>query len=90
MDLIAEYPNQDTVFIGLFMVNRDYCNQKIGSNIIEKCLLEFKKQGYYFVRLGYVKGNPQSESFWKKCQFEKTGIETDNGQGTVVVLQRKL
>ncbi len=90
MDLILEFPNKDTLFIGFFMVDKEYCGQGIGSNIIEDCLKEFKQQGYTFVRLGYMKGNMQSKAFWKKCQFVNTGIETNNNQGTVVVLERKL
>lgn len=90
MDLIASYPNKDTVFVGFFMVNRDYCNQGIGKRIIEKCVQQLKNQGFSFIRLCYMKGNLQSEAFWRKCQFENTGIETDNGQGIVVVLERKL
>lgn len=90
IDLIAEYPNKETMFIGFFMVDKEYCNQGIGRNIIENCLQEFKRQGFTFVRLGYMKENMQSKAFWRKCQFENTGIETDNGQGIVVVLERKL
>ncbi|MDI9540064.1 MAG: GNAT family N-acetyltransferase [Bacillota bacterium] len=90
MDLIVKYPNKDTVFIGFFMVDKEHCGQGIGSKIIEDCLKEFKQQEFTFVSLFYMKGNRQSKAFWEKCQFLNTGIETDNGQGTVVVLERKL
>lgn len=88
IDLIAEYPNKETMFIGFFMVDKEYCNQGIGRNIIDNCLQEFKRQGFTFVRLCYMKENMQSKAFWGKCQFTNTGIETDNGQGTVVVLEK--
>lgn len=90
MDMIVEYPNKETIFIGLFMVNKEYAGQGIGKEIIEYCVLKFKQKGFSFVRLGYMKNNLQSEAFWRKCQFENVGIETNNNQGTVVVLERKL
>ena len=90
MDLIEAYPNQETVFIGFFMVSKERSGLGIGSNIIKQCLHEIERQGFSFVRLGYMKGNLQSENFWRKCQFTPTGIETDNGQGIVVVLEKEL
>ena len=49
-----------------------------------------KAQGFRSVRLGRVKGNPESEAFWVKNQFTPTGIETDGGGYTIVVMQREL
>lgn len=90
MDLILRYPNSKTAFIGFFMMNSQYQGQGVGSAIMEECLLFLKKNGFSAVRLGYMQGNAQSEHFWSKNGFDPTGIETDNGQGTVVVLQKQL
>lgn len=90
MDLIFHYPNEKTAFVGFFMMNSRYQGRGIGSAIIADSLLYLKKIGFASVRLGYRKGNTQSEHFWRKNGFEPTGIETDNGQGTIVVLQKKL
>lgn len=90
MDLIYRFPNEETVFVGFFMVNQQFQKQGIGSYIIKECYESIKKQGYHFVRLGYAKGNPQSESFWKKNGFIPTGVEVQNDGYTVVVMEKAL
>ena len=40
------------------------------------------------VRLGFAKGKPQSEAFWVKNGFAKTGVEVDNGNYIMVVMER--
>ncbi len=90
MDLILKYPNIHTVFIGFFMVNQSVQHQGIGSAVITEACEYLRKQGYTAVRLGYVKGNPQSEAFWRKNQFVKTGLESQEEQYTVVILERRL
>lgn len=90
MDLILNYPNPRTAFIGLFMMSRAAQGKGIGSRIISECFRYLRKQGYSFVRLGFAKGNPQSESFWKKNGFAPIGLEVDHGNCTVVVMQKYL
>lgn len=90
MDLILNYPNEETVYIGLFMMCRSEQGKGIGSVIISECCERIENNGYHFVRLGFAKGNPQSEAFWKKNGFKQTGIETDNGEYTAVVMERIL
>lgn len=89
MDLILEYPNENTAFVGFFMVRKDLQGKGIGSQIIEE-VCEYLKQQFSYVRLGYVKGNKQGENFWLKNRFEKTGQETEGEDYTVVIMQRGL
>ncbi len=89
MDLICHYPDEDTAYIGFFMMNSLFQGRGIGSEIIEACISYLKKQAYTHVRLGYMKGNEQSRSFWVKNKFMPVGIEAENNQGTVVVMQRQ-
>lgn len=90
MDLIFNYPNTDTAFIGLFMMSETEQGKGIGSCIVKECARSIRSQGYRFIRLGFVKGNPQSEAFWRKNGFLPTGVETDNGRYTVVLMQKEL
>ncbi len=90
MDLIFNYPDPRTAFLGLFMVSKEEQGKGTGSKIISECFRYIKNLGYHFIRLGFAKGNPQSEAFWKKNGFVKTGIETDNGSCTVVMMQKNL
>lgn len=42
------------------------------------------------MRLGYVKGNKESESFWLKNGFAQTGVEKIEDDYTVIVLQHEI
>lgn len=90
LDIIAGYPNEQTVYIGWFMMKKELQGTGIGSNIIEEALLYFKEEKFQSVQLGYVKGNKQSEGFWKKNKFIPVGREKDTGDYTVVVMQRDI
>lgn len=90
LDLIMEYPDEKTAFIGWFMVKKEYQKAGTGSAIIEELLSLLKKEGCIYARLGYIKGNRQSENFWKKSGFEAAGTETKTDQYTIVTMQRTL
>lgn len=62
----------------------------IGTSIITEVCLYLKKIGFTYVRLGYIKGNPQSEAFWIKNHFIKTGDEVQTDDYAIVVMQRTL
>lgn len=48
-------------------------NAGIGSGIIDTLCSCLKNHGFSSIRLGWVKGNPQAEHFWKKNRFIETG-----------------
>ena len=90
MDLIVEYPNEDTAFIGLFMLEKSVQGNGVGTDIIAEFSSYMKSIGYSFVRLGYVKGNPQSKAFWLKNSFEETGVVCHNEKYDIIVLEKIL
>lgn len=90
MDLIFHYPDAKTVWIGLFMMSKGEQKKGIGSEIVNECIDYMQSRNYDSVCLGVAKGNPQSERFWKKNGFLETGVETDHGDYTAVVMQKKL
>jgi len=90
MDFIVSFPEEDTIFIGLFMMDIKESGKGKGSAIINEILTEFRREGYKKVRLAYMKGNPQSRRFWEKCGFTETGIEKENNHGIAVVLEKIL
>ncbi len=90
LDLILNYPDRETAFVGLFMMNKDFQGKGEGSFIVGECFARLKEMGYRFVRLGFARGNPQSEAFWVKNGFARTGVESDQGNYVAVVMQRKL
>ena len=90
MDLIDKYPNEATVFIGFFMLDVSVQHQGVGTSIIQELLQYLRSHLYRYVRLGWVKGNLQSESFWHKIGFVETGIFCENDEYTVIVAQLDL
>lgn len=90
MDLILNFPNRETAFIGFFMMNKEFQGRGIGTEIINECCLCLKGEGYQHIRLGFAKGNPQSEAFWSKNGFKRTGVEDVQERYTVVVMQRSI
>lgn len=69
LDCILAYPEPDTAWIGLFMMNIEYQHQQIGSKIIQEIAQYLKKLGYKKIKLGVDQGNSQSLSFWLKNHF---------------------
>jgi Acetyltransferases, including N-acetylases of ribosomal proteins len=90
IDLICRYPNVKTAFIGFFMMNKKAQGKGVGTAIVEEMFQYLRKIGFSFVRLGYVKGNHQSEAFWLKNHFEKTEVEIQAKNYVIVVMQRQL
>ncbi len=90
LDLIDGYPDKNTAFIGFFMTDVSIQHQGIGTKIIQELIQYLKNRFYGQVRLGWVKGNPQSEAFWHKNGFFETGVSYQTGGYTVIVAQRDL
>lgn len=90
MDIIEAYPQTGIVFWGLFIMASHQSGKGLGSQIVEECISALKEQGFQSVRLSYMKTNPQSKAFWEKCGFNPTGVETNNGTGIAVVMERNL
>lgn len=90
LDLIIGYPDSDTAFIGWFMMSKAQQGAGIGSAIVKDILDCLKKEGFSYVRLGYIKGNPESEGFWKKNGFLPAGVESKTDDYTIVVMKRRL
>lgn len=90
MDLILNFPNKETAFIGFFMMNKAFQGKGLGTKIIDECAKCLKEEGYQHIRLGFAKGNPQSEAFWTKNGFKRTGVENVQELYTVVIMERDL
>lgn len=89
MDLILKYPDKNIAFIGFFMINADYQGKGIGSKIVEEAC-NYLKKDFSFIRLGYVKGNKQSEHFWLKNDFKIIGESAHTKDYTIIIMQKNL
>ena len=90
MDFILSFPKEDTIFIGLFMMDSKESGKGKGSAIIAEALTTWKSEGYTKVRLAYMKGNMQSRNFWRKCGFTEAGVEKENEQGVAVIMEKNV
>ncbi|MDI6413974.1 GNAT family N-acetyltransferase [Solobacterium moorei] len=90
MDLIMNFPDEKTAFIGFFMTDVAIQNTGIGSRIIDDLCVYLAQIGISKVRLGWVKDNPQAEHFWHKNKFVETGDFYDTDKYTVIVARRYL
>ncbi len=90
LDLILGYPEKDSAYIGLFMMNQTFQGKGIGSSIISELGNALAQEGFFKLSLAYAKGNPQSEAFWIKNGFKKTGKISDQGLYKAVLMERRL
>lgn len=90
MDFIRGYPDSETGFIGFFMTNAAIQHKGVGSELIGELCRCLHGEGYRAIRLGWVKGNSQSENFWHKNGFQETGVTYETDNYTVIVAERKL
>lgn len=89
MDLIVKYPDPETAFIGFFMVESSLHSKGLGSRLVGE-IFSYLAGDYNYVRLGYVKGNKQSEHFWLKNGFIPTGVMSHTELYDIIILQKEL
>lgn len=90
LDLITQYPDDQSVWIGFFMVDKSYQGQGIGSGIMNDVLSSIKSTNLKRAEVAYAKGNTQSEHFLLKNGFVKDGREVSVPGYTVVVMEQFL
>ena len=90
MDLITRHPRQEMAFIGWFILDAAYQGRGLGRQLTGRVFTMLAQQGFTEVRLGRIKGNPQSEAFWHACGFEENGLSYDTDGYTVLIMSRKL
>ena len=70
MDLIDGYPDEESTFLGFFMMKKELQGTGNGSRIISGVMAYLKELGFVRCQLGIDKDNPQSNHFWRKNGFE--------------------
>lgn len=90
MDIILDYPQDKVAFIGFFMMDKSRQGHGIGTKLISDCSSYLTELGYQRIRLAIDKGNPQSDTFWTKNGFIKTGEEIANEISAYMPMERIL
>lgn len=89
LDIIQHYPQEGTVFIGLFMVHAAYQGRGWASRMM-RAILQGLSATFQTARLAFVKTNPQARQFWLKQGFQLTGEEKQLDDYAVALAQRIL
>lgn len=90
MDIISGYPNEETIYIGLFMTDVSVQGKGTGTKIIQGLSEYAKMKEYKRIELAWVKGNLQAEGFWTKNKFVPIGERSSNAAEHVIAAERKL
>lgn len=89
LDLITDYPDARTAYIGLFMVDGARAGQGLGTALLGELFGALKAAGFDTVRLCFQKDNPQSGAFWMKNGFAAQK-EVPHAYGAMIAAQREL
>lgn len=78
--LLRNYPDNGTVYIGLFLIHGAYHRKGYGKRLMEQIEESIRNTGYRKIRLGVVEENKAVMRFWENLGFSK--IETVIGSST--------
>lgn len=71
IDIVTQYPNDETAFLGLFILDVDYQQKGVGTLFFKKIENAVKKAGFKTIRLGCMSGNEKGKKFWSKMGFKE-------------------
>ena len=90
MKVIVDYPKTGVIYIGFFMMDISYQRKGIATKMIGEMVDYFKECGFKKIELAVDEGNKQSESFWQKNHFIKTGEKFKNSFSAYLPMERKI
>lgn len=88
IDLVENYPCDNEVYIGLFMINYMFQRKGIGTGIIYELIKSLSKQNFKRIKLGCLTNNLISFAFWQKNGFTPSGKNGKYYDYDVIELER--
>lgn len=70
IDYVVNYPDEDTIYIGLFMIDGDFHRSGYGREFIEEFIPSIRSQGFNKIRLGVLDQNRTAFDFWVRMGFK--------------------
>lgn len=70
LSIIEEYPEKETLYIGLFLMNNSFKRKGIGRRIITSLINEAFKYNYKTLKLSVQDNNMSGYSFWESLGFK--------------------
>ena len=90
LDIVLGYPEKQTAFIGLFMVDTQKQNKGVGTLIISNVLQAFKNLNFQKCSLGVITKNQPAIKFWQKHKFNLTAKISTHEKYDIVFMERNL
>ncbi|AYV93073.1 GNAT family acetyltransferase [Fusobacterium necrophorum subsp. funduliforme] len=94
LDYLENFPEEKTVYIGLYMIKADCHHQGLGRSIFLELEKDFQIKGFQKIRLAIIPENRISFYFWLHMGFtekeEKIWKEKSGLQKKVIILEKSL
>jgi len=70
LDVITDFPDKQSIWIGLLLIHGDLHGKHIGKKITDALYTSVHDCGYQSIKLGVVENNEKAIAFWTKQGFE--------------------
>ena len=93
VDFLSNYPEKDTILIGLFIIKNDKQKQGLGTKIFRHLEKSFKNKKFFKIRIGVLVDNEIGLSFWKKQNFkeiERKFLKFEKSKKEVIVMEKEI
>ena len=93
VDFLSNYPEKDTILIGLFIIKNDKQKQGLGTKIFRYLEKSFKNKKFLKIRIGVLVDNKIGLSFWKKQNFkeiERKFLKFEKSKKEVIVMEKEI
>ena len=93
VDYLIDYPEKDTILIGLFIIKNDKQKQGLGTKIFRYLENLFKDKKFLKIRIGVLVDNEIGLSFWKKQNFkeiERKFLKFEKSKKEVIVMEKEI
>ena len=93
VDFLSDYPEKDTILIGLFIIKNDKQKQGLGTKIFRYLEKLFKNKKFLKIRIGVLVDNKIGLSFWKKQNFkeiERKFLKFEKSKKEVIVMEKEI
>ena len=89
IDLIKDYPEEKTWFLGLLLINPHQRGNGLGAKVFNSLQSNLKNTDAKKIKLSVVEQNIKALDFWKKLNFKEIEKKVE-GKNTMIYFQRDL
>ncbi len=91
VDLLVDYPERHTMWIGLLMIDSKLKGRGLGTLIVKRLIIAFRHLSFNAIQLGVIQKNIPGLHFWKSLRFTDfryTTIPDDQAKPIDLVVMR--